>query len=238
MNGKKLGNGCGKTGITIQGADGDVPTVINGNNVSRPSNTPVATGLFHIEDSNHIVLSDIQIKHSNFAGFMVYDSSDITIQYSSSDGTYSSGIGVRQSSDIILKQNVVANACNGSGDGKGGEEAISIVHSDYISVIGNTVYDDYDKDNNAGRKIENNDVDNGTGGEGIDVKEGSKYVFVINNEVSNLYGRIGIYIDAWNQPTENIYVINNHVHHNGNAGISLASEKGGELSTVFIIDII
>jgi len=66
-----------------------------------------------------------------------------------------------------------------------------------------------------------------TGGEGIDIKEGSSFIKVFENEVHDLIGRTGIYIDSWDQPTHDISVFNNVVHHiNNESGIAIACELG------------
>jgi hypothetical protein len=215
----------GKKNITIEG----IPyrTIINGSkvknttlekNTEKPANW---LGLIHIEASEVIKISGIHLKNSNFAGFHIENSYSITIENSFTDNTYSSGIGVWESQYVYLYDNEVRKACNG-----GGQEAITIAISKNVEAVGNNVH------HNGKRGFK----PQGTGGEGIDIKDGSSDVLVSNNRVHHLYGRIGIYVDAWNKETHSIDIYNNDVFNNGNSGIVVASECGAELHDVYIYD--
>jgi parallel beta-helix repeat protein len=177
-------------------------------------------GLFDIsgtvsDQRSFITISGLRVINSTFAGFFIDNSHDISILNSSTHNTFSSGIGVWNSDTVVIDGNDVELACN-----DGGEESISIANSTHTLVKNNEVYN-----NGPGT----------TGGEGIDVKDGSHDVDIFNNHVHDLHGRIGIYVDAWENPTANINVYNNLVHDiNDDTGIAVATEKGGRLSNVSI----
>ena len=99
---------------------------------------------------------------------MIYNSEDITLQRNITDKSYSRGIGVWSSANINLYANTVTEACNG-----GGEECISIADSRYVEVIGNEVY----------KNGTTNDFGYGSGGEGIDIKDGSHMVLQWKEEM-------------------------------------------------------
>ena len=165
-----------------------------------------------------VIVIGIHLRNSNFAGFLIEKSRNITIEDSFTDNTYSSGIGVWESNFIYLYGNEISKACNG-----GGEESITVATSKDVEVIGNDVH-------HNGRK----GFEYGSGGEGIDIKDGSSNVTVSNNKVHHLYGRIGIYVDAWKKETHSIDIYNNEVFENGDSGIVVASECGAELHHVYI----
>lgn len=212
----------GKKNITIEGVA--YQTIINGQDVKNTTLEEVTgkpvnwLGLIHIGSSDNIKISGIYLKNSNFAGFHIENSENIIIEDSFTDNTYSSGIGVWESQFIYLYGNEVQKACNG-----GGQESITIAISKNVEVIGNDVH-------HNGRK----GFKDGSGGEGIDVKEGSSNILVSNNTVHHLYGRVGIYVDAWNKETYSIDIYNNDVFNNGHSGIIVASECGGELHDIYI----
>ncbi len=127
--------------------------------------------------------------------------------------TSSSGIGVWESSDIVVDGNEVVLACN---DGE--EECITIAGT-------------------KGFEVKNNLVHHGgpgtLGGEGIDIKDGSRNGRVYRNKVYHL-NRIGIYVDAWDKHTYSIDIYQNIVYDCNAYGFAVASEKGGLLEEVRI----
>jgi hypothetical protein len=66
---------------------------------------------------------------------------------------------------------------------------------------------------------------------GIDVKVGSSNGIVCNNELYNISGGNGIYIDAWNSHEFNIDVFDN-VSHDNRLGYAVTSENGGLLEGI------
>ncbi|MEE9339131.1 MAG: right-handed parallel beta-helix repeat-containing protein [Methylococcaceae bacterium] len=177
-------------------------------------------GLFNIENQKYINVSGIEIKKSKWVGFSIDKSHYIKIKKSKIDDTTSSGIYVVEGSSITIDENEVTKACNG-----GREEAISIVLSSVVQVSNNMVH-------NSGIGEPNTDG-SGNGGEGIDIKAGSHDIKVFGNHVYD-NPKIGIYVDAWDQPTFNIDVYNNQVHGIKANGIVVASERGGKVSNVSI----
>ena len=218
----------GKDNITIEG-EGYL-TILDGSKIENTTldeltSKPVSwLGLIHIEGDNkrgnNIKISGIHLKNSNFSGFYIENFDGVIIEDSFIENTYSSGIGIWKSKHVYLYGNEISNACNG-----GGEESITIATSKNVEVIGNDVH-------HNGRK----GFEDGSGGEGIDIKDGSSNVKVSNNKVHHLYGRVGIYVDAWKNETHNIDIDNNDVFNNGHSGIVVASECGGELHDVYIYD--
>lgn len=131
--------------------------------------------------------------------------------------TSSSGIRVFRSSDITVEGNRVEKTNDG-----GIHEMISIIGSDTFLVQNNEVWNGVWTAN--GSPVE--------GKEGIDAKEGSTNGAIIGNHVHHLT-RLGIYVDSYSQPTGNIEVRDNIVHHCAH-GVAISSEAGGELSTVLV----
>jgi len=175
-------------------------------------------GLFDLSEVSYIVLSGIEIRNSTHAGIYLDASHDISIKNSKTHNTYSSGIGVWESSHIKIENNEISLACN-----DGGEECISIAESEYVDVMYNEVHD-----GGAGTN----------GGEGIDVKEGSKHVKVKYNHVHHMVGsdRPALYADAWDKKTSDIIFEANLVHDIKANAIAVASEMGGLLENVVFVN--
>lgn len=128
--------------------------------------------------------------------------------------TVSSGIGVWNSENVTVDDNEVVLACN---DGQ--QESITIGNTSTFVVSRNVV-----RDGGPGTR----------GGEGIDVKDGSRAGRVFANHVFRL-NRLGIYVDAWDEHTYDIEVYGNLVH-DVTDGIVLGSEAGGLLENVRVHD--
>ncbi|MFC1592281.1 right-handed parallel beta-helix repeat-containing protein, partial [Thermodesulfobacteriota bacterium] len=193
---------------------GDTVT-IDGSTLSVPSND----GLLYISEKSYIKISGLKIANAgptiNSCAIFVEDASYITLENNHTYNTVSSGIGVWDSSNIIIDGNEVELACN-----NGEQECISIGGTYAFEIMNNHVHD-------SGP---------GTiGGEGICVKDGSYNGKVYNNHVHDLNNRLGIYIDAWDKHTYNIDVYRNIVHDIvNNDGFTLASETGGLLENIKI----
>ena len=175
-------------------------------------------GLLDVSDVNYITISGLEVKHSTHAGYYMDNVHDVIIQYSHTYDTFSSGIGVWESNNIVLSHNEVELACN-----DGGEECISIATSHHVSVIYNEVH-------HAGP--------GSNGGEGIDVKEGSHDVQVKYNHVHHMSGadRPALYADAWDLHTYHILFEANRVHDIKANAIAVASEMGGLLEDVTFVN--
>jgi len=171
-------------------------------------------GLFQIDGADYIQISGIKIQHSTHAGVFLDNAHHIDIKDMKTYDTYSSGIGVWNSSNVEVQGNDVNLACN-----DGGQECISVSNSHHVNVIDNEVH-------NSGPGT--------NGGEGIDIKEGSHDVVVSHNHVHHIRhkDRPALYADAWDVPTYNIVFDSNRVHNIKCNAISVASERGGTLSHV------
>jgi len=175
-------------------------------------------GLFEFDNVSYIVLSGIEIRNSTHAGIYLYSSDHITIKNSKTHNTYSSGIGVWSSRNVNVKNNDISLACN---DGE--EECISVSDSSYVNIMHNEVHDSGPGTN---------------GGEGIDIKEGSKHILIKYNHVYNINGseRPALYADAWDKYTSDIVFESNLVHNIKANAIAVASEMGGLLTHVTFVN--
>lgn len=144
---------------------------IDGTNINWEGNW---NGLFNISEQNFIVVEGLKVANvNNHAGFFIEDASNIILKNNKTYNTYSSGIGVWNSSNIFLENNEVELACNG-----GQQESISLSNSNNCEISKNNVHNNGNGEN---------------GGEGIDVKQGSYNVSVYKNWVHNINNRVGIY---------------------------------------------
>lgn len=184
-------------------------TIIDANNINEKY-----SGIFQIEGLNWIEIHNFFLKNSSDQGFYVDNSSNITLKKNKTLNTYSSGIGFWVCKSILIDSNEVESACNG-----GPQECISIANCENFLVRYNKVH---------------NGINGTSGGEGIDVKDGSQNGIIHNNTIYNL-SRLGIYIDAWDKYTGNIQVYNNIIY-NCPEGIVLASEMGGILENIWIFN--
>jgi len=199
--------------FTVQkGAD----VVIDGAAITLP---PYDSGLIQIENRNYIKISGVNVRNAgpnpNNAGIYVDCSDHIVVENSKTYNTVSSGIGVWNSTNVVIDNNVVERACN---DGE----------QECITVAGTN-----------GFQIENNHIHHGgpgtLGGEGIDSKDGSSNGKISGNRIHDL-NRLGIYIEAWDKHTHTIEVSKNRVYNCLNDGIALASEMGGLLENIRVIN--
>lgn len=187
--------------------------VIDGQGLSWGANW---YGLFNIIEKNYILVSGLNIKNSEYAAIWIEGSNNISVKNNYTYNTFSSGIGIWNSSYVFAENNEVELACN-----EGEQECITISNSNNCQVFKNNVHHNGKGEN---------------GGEGIDVKQGSHDVDIYDNEVHHLNERIGIYADAWDTLTYNINIYNNKVHHCSESGIAVASEAGGVIGNVNIFN--
>jgi hypothetical protein len=173
------------------------------------------TGLIYLGDKQYIIVQGFRVistgPHLDNAGILADGSSHIFIRWNYTYNTISSGIGVWDSSDVIVDSNEVELACN---DGR----------QECLTVAGTYTFE-----------VKNNYVHHGgpgsNGGEGIVIKDGSSNGRVYNNHVHDI-SHVGLYLDAWNKHTFNIQVFSNIVHNCGGDGFALASEQGGLLENI------
>ncbi len=173
-------------------------------------------GLFDISGKSYIQVQGLKVKNADYSGFWIKNSDNIIIKDCYTYNTFSSGIGVWNSSYIAIKNNEIELACN---DGE--QECITVANSHNCEVYKNNVH---------------NNGQGTNGGEGIDIKQGSHDIKVYKNIVHHLNNRIGIYADAWDLHTYNINIYQNIIHHCAESGLAVASEVGGLIENVNIYD--
>ncbi len=203
-------SGTPDNNIVFSNYQSDV-VVIDGSGISWGGSW---NGLFDISNKSYVHIIGLQVKNADYAGFWIKNSDNITIENCYTYNTFSSGIGVWNSSFITIKNNEIELACN---DGE--QECITVAKSNNCEIYENDVH---------------NNGQGTNGGEGIDVKQGSHDVNVYKNVVHHLNDRLGIYADAWDMHTYNINIFQNTVHHCKETGIAVASEAGGLIENVNI----
>ncbi len=167
------------------------------------------TGLVHVQGLKYIKISALRVRNSDATGIFVAQSSNVTIGGNYTDSTYSPGIQVDYSDNVVVQANEVVHACTGLD-----QECISFTSTRNFEIKNNRVHDGLQ--------------------EGIDVKVGCSNGTVRNNEVYNQKGRpAGIYIDAFSGHEFNIDVFENICHDNG-IGITVGCENGGLLEAIKI----
>lgn len=136
-----------------------------------------------------------------------------------------SAIYVYNNTNIVVQNNDITRFCDQMEAVRGStcQESISIVKTNGFSVSNNRVHD-----------AKQGPGSNPGGGEGIDAKEGSKNGIIAYNNVYNLV-QLGIYVDAWDQLTENIQIYGNRVY-NTAAGIVVGAENSGTVRNIKIRD--
>jgi Right handed beta helix region/Bacterial Ig domain/Viral BACON domain len=201
--------------ITYTAYPGDTVT-IDGSGINMPDDL---VGLFDINGRSYIAVSGLRVinagPNQNNAGIMVNQCSYVTIKDNYTYNTVSSGIGVWESSNIIIDNNEVELACN---DGE--QECLTVAVTDTFEIKNNHVHHGGPGNNGA---------------EGLDGKDGSSNGKIYNNIVHDM-NRLGIYVDAWDKHTYNIEIYNNLVYNCVGDGITLASEMGGLLENIDIFN--
>jgi parallel beta-helix repeat protein len=197
--------------VTYTAYPGEVVT-LDGSGVFIPDDL---AGLLEIRGKSYVKVSGLRVinvgPYLDNTGILVRQSSYIIVEQNIISNTASSGIGVWGSQYITIDSNEVVLACN-----NGGQEDITIAGTSFFEVNNNHVHHGGPGDN---------------GGEGIDAKDGSANGKIHHNHVHNL-NRLGIYVDAWDKHTYNIEVYQNIVHDTQNVGFTLASEMGGLLENI------
>ncbi len=199
-------------------------SVLDGDNAVLP-----VGGLINIRNKEYIRISGLTVQNvdDNAEGIGIYveNSRHIIIEKNHVRHTDSSGIQVftkssqpgLPSADILIDGNDVEDTNLG-----GPNEMITVSGVNRFEVCNNRVHN---------RTVGTN------GGEGLDIKQGAKNGSVHHNEIWDLNtNRPGIYIDAWDQLTENIDVHSNHIHHIDTHGLYIGSERGGLLRNVRIFN--
>lgn len=204
--------------VTFAAYPGESP-VLDGTSVVV--STGDLAGLFEVVQRSWVRVRGLKVQHAGpgelTAGFLVEDSSHVTVESCSTFDTVSSGIGVWGGSDVTLAGNDVAFACTGPM-----QESISVGGTTGFELRGNVVRD--------GPPMP-------AGKEGICIKDGSNTGTVHHNQVSGLHEKVGLYLDAWDKHTFDIEVHGNRIWAiEGADGIALASEMGGLLESIRVHD--
>jgi Right handed beta helix region len=181
----------------------------------------VWNAMIHIERSSNIQINGIRVENSSFFGFKVDYSDNIELIGNQSHISLGSAIYGSEVKNLKVINNDVSRFCdkNAYGGGAGCNEGISFSFVDGFDVRGNLVHD----------APQQPDVGPG-GGEGIDIKTGSRNGYVRHNKVWDLV-QIGIYLDGWEQGVENVEVFGNQVWKTY-TGIVINSEQGGPVRNV------
>jgi len=184
-------------------------------------------GIIEIDRSSFVTVSNVAVANSSFFGFRVARSHGITLDGNRSAVSLGSAIHVSDSSDVIVSNNDVSRFCDRNqfgADGRTGcQEGITLSGVNGFVIHGNKVHD-------APQSV---GVGPG-GGEGIDVKQGTKNGVIAFNSVWNLV-QLGIYVDAYSAGASNIAVYGNRVWRTY-MGIVVSSEAGGTASDIRIHD--
>ncbi|HEY0865874.1 MAG TPA: right-handed parallel beta-helix repeat-containing protein [Fimbriimonas sp.] len=191
--------------LKIQAAPG-AEVVIDGEGLT-PS-TP-RQALFDTNGADYLEIRGLTTRNSPVAGIVVRGSWRVRLEDCHTVNTARSGILVDKAQDVVLQGCEVEKACL-----RGGEESISVKRSADVTVRQCHVHD--------------------TMHEGIDVKEGSRHVRVLNNHVHHVE-RQGLYADAWDSHTYDIRFEGNRVH-DCMMGLAACTESGGLLQDVWFVN--
>lgn len=212
-----------------------------------------------VENSSHLKIAGLYVNGSRGFGIRVEDSSNILLKQNKTYNTGQSGIKADHVDNIDIMWNEVQRPVqvfhqeslsvsklknfkiigNKVHDRPVGKNVYSL-QSDYILTypIGkNKAY--YKKcfagspyDFEASGKVRMQTECAVMGGEGIDVKDGSKNGVVAYNIIKDIQGKFGLYLDAWGIDDKGVELIqeNIDIHHNivtgSGTGMALSTENG------------
>ena len=205
-------SGTASNYITISAKSGADVSIEALNDPEDPS------AAFLIEDSNYVRLEGIRINGSRRHGIGVFNSNHIELLNNTTYNTGKSGIRARYINNILLDGNDVSRAVQ-----REIQESVSLSNIDGFVIRNNFVHDRPRNDSlqQAGGV--------GRGGEGIDVKDGSRNGKIHDNRVDGIEGKFGIYVDAYDVDSYNIEVFNNVVTNSG-CGFVFSTENGSSTS--------
>ncbi|MGL5818837.1 MAG: right-handed parallel beta-helix repeat-containing protein [Phycicoccus sp.] len=205
--------------ITIRG---EGAAVLQGGAVE---DMPVWAALLSVERSSHVTVSGLTARNSGWFGIAVQDSPSVTVTGNTVKTSVASSVYVNASPGVKVTKNDVSDFCYLTQHVRGSscQEGITISGTDGFEVSRNVVHD---ADQGGGQQA--------GGGEGIDVKSGSRNGKVCDNTVRDLV-QVGIYADAWDDTTSGITICRNRISDTAH-GIAVSSERGGAISGVTIVD--
>ncbi|MGB4805448.1 MAG: right-handed parallel beta-helix repeat-containing protein, partial [Anaerolineae bacterium] len=198
--------------ITFAAYPGETP-VVDANGMSLAN---YFDGGFRVDYAGFVRISGFVVQNiTDGFGIICYHADNCIIENNRTYNTLHSGLASWTSTNTVIQNNEVELANN-----NGEQEAISVTQSAYVQVLDNHVH---------------HGGPGANGGEGIDIKDGSHDVLVKGNYVHDM-NSLCLYVDAWDSPTYNITLDGNRSHNCFHHGIALASERGGELTNVTIIN--
>ncbi|NJL31908.1 MAG: hypothetical protein HC898_09895 [Phycisphaerales bacterium] len=178
-------------------------------------------GLLVLDKVAHVELVGLSIINSNHAGVFARESNYLVVRGVSTCDTWSSGLQFWKSHHLLVTANDVRRACQGkTPKGKGTQECITVGSCTEFEVSYNHVWD--------------RTVNHGDGGEGIDAKH-SQRGKVHHNLVHDMI-RLGIYVDAWDKPLEDIDVYSNVVYRCSSGVVISAERASGSVTRVTVRD--
>ncbi len=192
-----------------------------------PGETPIidANGLalanyfdagLRINYASYVRISGFRVQNiTDGFGIICYHADNCIVENNRTYNTLHSGIASWTSTNTVIQGNEIELANN---DGE--QEALTVTQSAFVQVLNNHVHHGGPGSN---------------GGEGIDVKDGSHDILIKGNYVHDM-NRLCLYVDAWDSPTYNVTLDGNRAHNCFRYGIALASERGGELYNVQVVN--
>lgn len=202
--------------------------IIDGAGIAGPPNTYQYEGLVYIQKTSYVRITGLKIQNANMAGVYVGYSDHIIVDHNYTYDTVKSGVSAWGSTNIIVDSNDIALACNAHPGYYASEENISLDNVDGFEVKYNLVHK------------ASNIPDGYSGGEGINMKNGSRNGTVHDNIVhlderpdGKPSNRLAFGIDAWNNTvvTSNVDFYNNLAYNNG-LGFIVSSEQGGGVENI------
>lgn len=191
--------------------------------VTNQDDIAVWRGLIDIVDSSYLTVQGVRLENSGWFGFKVEGGNNITLEENETFISLASAIYTSETTDVQIVRNDVSRFCDIGEYVRTStcQEGISVVKTDGFEVGWNKVHS-----SPQGKNLKPG------GGEGIDIKEGSKNGMVHHNEVYDL-PQIGIYVDAWDRLTENIDVYANRIYRTA-SGMVVGAENGGTVRNVSV----
>lgn len=168
-----------------------------------------ARAIFDTNGQDHLRITGVCVQNARGLGFYIVGSWDVQLEDCRSFNTTGSGVMVDKSGKVTVTKCEIEKACQG-----GSEESVSVKRSQEVTVSGCHIHH--------------------TGHEGVDVKEGSKNVRVLNNHLHHVE-RQALYAEAWDSSTFDIRFEGNRVH-DCMFGMAAGSEAGGLLRDVRFVN--
>jgi hypothetical protein len=168
-----------------------------------------ARAIFDTNGQDHLRITGLCVQNARGLGFYVVGSWDVQLEECRSCNTTGSGIMVDKSGKVTVTRCEIERACQG-----GSEESLSVKRSQEVTVSRCHIHH--------------------TGHEGVDVKEGSKNVRILNNDLHHVE-RQALYAEAWDSSTCDIRFEGNRVH-DCMFGMAAGSESGGLLRDVWFVN--